>query len=92
MTVYEWIMSKDGITVKFNKYIDGDYRKILKIRMDANCVYSMRNDDRTLTQCPITLKKLFMNDQIPHNDATMIFVLDQMYQDLIYFARQYVLE
>lgn len=92
MTVYEWLMSKDGISVKFDKYIDGDYTEFLKIRMYTNCVYSRCNDDNTLTQFPITLKRLFMNDQIPHNDATMIFVLDQMYQDLIYFARQYALE
>jgi len=85
MTVYEWIISKADIIVKFDKYIDSDYTEILKIRMDANCVYFAHNDDRTLTQFPITIRKLFMNDQIPHNDATMIFVLDQMYQDLIKF-------
>lgn len=85
MTVYEWIMSKNDITVKFDKSIDSDYTEILKIRMDADCVYFIHNEDYPLTQCPITITKLFMNDQIPHNDATMIVVLDQMYQDLINF-------
>ena len=83
MTVYEWLNSKDGIIVNFDKCIDGDYIKILKIQMDAKCIYSVCINDHTLTQFPITVEKTFYSDQIPNNDTAMIFVLDQMYEDLI---------
>ena len=86
MTVYEWIMSKDKLNVTFDKTIDGDYIESLEIKMDAGftyCEYSaIINNDNTLTFFPITIERTYDGNQIPDNDAEMLQILDQMYQDL----------
>ena len=84
MTVYEWLMSKPDIVVDFDKTIDDDYMEILKIQMDIGCnCYTTTNNDHTLTHFPITTTRTFYGNQIPYEDASMLHILDQMYQDMI---------
>lgn len=86
MTVYEWLTSKDNIIVNFDKTIYRDYDDydILKIQMDLGHERSIKtNSDHTLTRLPITIVRTFYGEQIPNNDAAMLHILDQMYQDSI---------
>ena len=80
MTVYEWLISKDHIIVSFNKTIDVDYIESLEIQMDAG--FYIFNNNNTLTFFPITTTRTYDDTQIPDNDADMLQILDQMYQDL----------
>lgn len=84
MTVYEWLTSKDDIIVNFDKTINVDY-KILRIQMNLlGCDHFIKiNSDHTLTCLPITIVRTFYGEQIPNNDAAILNILDQMYQDLI---------
>ena len=84
MTVYEWLTSKDDITINFDKSILGDYTEMLQIQMDIGCECStITNSDHTLTFFPITITRTFYDDQIPNNDVSMLNILNQMHQDLM---------
>lgn len=87
MDILNWILDKPGVTVKFNHYIDGDYIDHLTIIMYAYDDYFFQNEPNEITSMPIKITRNIDDIRIPKNNADMVQILDEMYQDCrdIYF-------
>ena len=87
MTIHNWLFSKSGIKVSFDHYVDGDYIDHLIITMYAYDDYFFQNGPNEVTSVPIKITRNIRDNRIPQNDADLIQILDEMYQDCkdIYF-------
>ena len=89
-TVWEWIKSKDYISVHFTHYINEDYIPELKIDMIGDFEIGLSDGVRCNRYYIKTERSIY--DDSEYNDTKLIEILEEMYQgmlDIMEFDRRH---